>query len=171
MGELFELAMPWWEFVLRAAVVYVVLLLLVRLSGKRTVGQYTPFDMILVVLVGNAVQNSMIGDDHSLLGGVVLVTTLIGLNWVVGVVSARNRALERLVVGEAVLLARDGEVYQRVLARHHISDNEFQEALHEAGCTGVHEVRQAVLETDGRISIVKCDPDGDQPQGHPNKMG
>ena len=93
MSDLFELSMPWWEFVLRAAVVYVVLLVLVRLSGKRTVGQYTPFDMILVVLVGNAVQNSMIGDDHSLLGGVVLVTTLIGLNWVVGVASARNRAV------------------------------------------------------------------------------
>ena len=171
MSDLFSLAMPWWEFVLRAAVVYAVLLVLVRLSGKRTVGQYTPFDMILVVLVGNAVQNSMIGDDHSLLGGVVLVTTLIGLNWLVGVVSARNRTLERLVVGEAVLLARNGEVYRRVLARHHISDNEFREALHEAGCTGVHEVRQAVLETDGRISIVKCQPGGDQPQGHPNKMG
>ena len=171
MSDLFGLSMPWWEFVLRAAVVYLVLLVLVRLSGKRTVGQYTPFDMILVVLVGNAVQNSMIGEDYSLLGGLVLVTTLIGLNWLVGVVSARNRAVERLVAGEAVLLARDGEAYARVLRRHHISDNEFLEAMHEAGCTGVHEVRQAVLETDGRISIVKCQPGGDQPPPHANKVG
>ena len=163
MSDLFGLSMPWWEFVLRAVVVYLVLLVLVRLSGKRTVGQYTPFDMILVVLVGNAVQNSMIGEDHSLLGGLVLVTTLIGLNWLVGVASARNRTMERLVAGEAVLLARDGEAYARVLRRHHISDSEFQEALHEAGCKAVDEVRQAVLEPDGRISIVKKQPGGDPP--------
>ena len=63
MSDLFQLAMPWWEFVLRAVVVYAVLLLMVRLSGKRTMGQFTPFDMILIVLLGNAVQNSLLGKD------------------------------------------------------------------------------------------------------------
>ena len=107
---------------------------------------------------------------------VVLVTTLIGLNWLVGVASARNRTMERLVAGEAVLLARDGEAYARVLRRHHISDSEFQEALHEAGCKAVDEVRQAVLEPVGRISIVKKQPGGDPPpdakefEGKPGKF-
>ena len=69
LDSLFELAMPWWEFVLRAVAVYVVVLVLVRLTGKRTVGQFTPFDLLLVVLLGTAVQNSLIGEDTSLVGG------------------------------------------------------------------------------------------------------
>ena len=68
MSDLFTLAMPWWEFVLRAVVVYIVLLALIRVSGKRSMGQFTPFDMLLVVLLGNAVQNALLGEDHSLLG-------------------------------------------------------------------------------------------------------
>ena len=68
MSSLFELAMPWWEFVLRAVLVYFILLLMLRMSGKRTVGQFTPFDLLVVVLLGTAVQNSLIGEDFSLLG-------------------------------------------------------------------------------------------------------
>ena len=71
--SLFELGMPWWEFVLRAVAVYVVVLLMVRLTGKRTVGQFTPFDLLVVVLLGTAVQNSLIGEDTSLLGGLIRV--------------------------------------------------------------------------------------------------
>ena len=87
--SLFELGMPWWEFVLRATAVYVVVLVMVRLSGKRTVGQFTPFDLLVVVLLGTAVQNSLIGEDTSLLGGLILAATLLSLNWTVGKLSSR----------------------------------------------------------------------------------
>lgn len=155
MSDLLELAMPWWEFPLRAAAVYVVLLVLIRLSGKRTIGQYTPFDLVLIVLLGNAVQNSMLGEDHSLPGGLLLVATLIGLNWLLGVVSARSRRLDRAITGEPVLLAHAGRLYRGALRRENISEAEFREAMREAECEDVADVHLALLETNGRISVIR----------------
>ncbi|TWT19450.1 DUF421 domain-containing protein [Luteimonas marina] len=150
--------MPWWEFVLRAIAVYVVLLSLVRLSGKRTVGQFTPFDLIVVVLLGTAVQNSLIGEDTSLPGGLILAATLVALNWLTGFVTARHPALDRLVEGSPVLLARDGVVFEAALRRQSISRAEFESEMRAADCAEAADIRLAVLETNGRISIVKCDP-------------
>ena len=155
MSGLFELAMPWWEFVLRAVVVYVVLLALIRVSGKRTIGQYTPFDLVLIALLGNAVQNSLLGKDVSLLGGLLLAATLIGLNWLVGVVTSRNKALDRIAEGEPVLLARDGHVDRDRLKRENISQADFEEAMREAGCEDAVDIRLALLETNGRITIIR----------------
>ena len=108
--DLFDLAMPWWEFVLRALAVYVALLVMVRLSGKRSVGQFTPFDMILLILLGTAVQNSLIGEDVSLVGGLLLAATLIALNHAVGWVTARSRRIHGQLEGRAVNLIEDGEL-------------------------------------------------------------
>jgi uncharacterized membrane protein YcaP (DUF421 family) len=155
MSELFEMAMPWWEFLLRAAVVYVVLLALVRLSGKRTIGQYTPFDLVLIALLGNAVQNSLLGEDHSLLGGLLLVATLIGLNWLVGVITARSSRADQLLSGEPVLLARNGRLFRAALKRQNVSEAEFDEAMREADCGSIDNVELALLETNGRISILQ----------------
>ena len=115
--SLFELGMPWWEFVLRAVAVYVVVLLMVRLSGKRTVGQFTPFDLLVVVLLGTAVQNSLIGEDTSLLGGLILAATLLGLNWSVGRLSSRSRRFDEMVEGKPVILVRHGHLFRDELAR------------------------------------------------------
>lgn len=151
---MFELSMPWWEFVLRAVVVYVVLLALVRVSGKRTIGQFTPFDMIVVVLLGTAVQNSLIGEDVSLLGGLLLAATLVGLNWLVGRLSARSRRVEELVEGVPVLLARNGTVYEHVLRKQSLTGTDLDEAMREAGCTDRSRIAVAYLETDGAITVV-----------------
>lgn len=152
-AEMFELAMPWWEFVLRASIVYFILLAMIRASGKRTMGQFTPFDMLLVVLLGNAVQNALLGKDTSVGGGLLLAATLIALNWVVGLVSARSPRVEAMIEGSPVLLARDGKIYRDVLRREFISRADFDKALREAGCTEVDEIRSAVLETNGHITI------------------
>lgn len=154
MSELFALSMPWWEFVLRAVVVYVVVLAMVRLSGKRTIGQFTPFDLLVVVLLGTAVQNSLIGKDTSLLGGLILAATLIGLNWLAGLVTSRSRAAERLLEGSPVLLVRDGEVYADALRSQHLSRDDLEEILRQQGCQRVEDVKLAVLETNGRISVI-----------------
>lgn len=154
MSDMFDLAMPWWQFVLRAAIVYVVLLGMLRLSGKRAAGQFTPFDMILVVLLGNAVQNSLLGEDVSLLGGLILAATLIGLNWLVGLASSRSRRVDRLVEGVPVLLARNGQVYRQVLKREMITESDFDEAMRQADCATHENIRLALLETNGKISIV-----------------
>ena len=152
-AEMFELAMPWWEFVLRASIVYFILLVMIRASGKRTMGQLTPFDMLLVVLLGNAVQNALLGKDTSVGGGLLLAATLIVLNWIVGLVSARSPRVEAIIEGSPVLLARDGKIYRDVLRRELISRADFDKALREAGCTEVDEIRSAVLETNGHITI------------------
>ncbi|MEJ1097576.1 MULTISPECIES: YetF domain-containing protein [unclassified Pseudoxanthomonas] len=156
-AQMFDLSMPWWAFVLRACVVYFVLLGMIRLSGKRTMGQFTAFDMLLVVLLGNAVQNALLGSDNSVAGGLLLAATLIVLNWLVGMVSARSDRIEALVEGTPVLLAHDGKVYKDVLRRELVSRQDFEKALREAGIEGVDDIRMAVLETNGHITVVRRD--------------
>lgn len=151
---MFELSMPIWEFVLRAVVVYIVLLGMIRLSGKRTMGQFTPFDVLLIVLLGNAVQNALLGGDESLGGGLLLAAVLIGLNWVTGWLSARHRGAEKLIEGVPVMLARNGELFEQVLRKELVSRNDFDEALRQNGQLRLEDVDIAILETDGRISVV-----------------
>ena len=157
MSDMFALAMPWWEFVLRALVVYIAVLLMVRLSGKRSVGQFTPFDLILVVLLGNAVQNSLLGDDTSLLGGLILAATLIGTNWLTGWITAHSKRADKVIEGSPVLLVRDGKQYPGVLKREQISQSDLEEAFRQSNCADISDVALAVLETDGKISVVGKD--------------
>jgi uncharacterized membrane protein YcaP (DUF421 family) len=155
MDDLFKLSMPWWIFVLRAVVVYLVILAFVRLSGKRTVGQFTAFDTILLVLIGTAVQNSLIGDDISLLGGLILAATLISLNYAVAAITAHSRKAAEFIEGAPVLLARDGEIYDTVLRREQVSKEDFAEACRRAGCRGDDEIELALLETHGNITVMR----------------
>ena len=161
MSDLFVLSAPWWHFVLRAAIVYVVVILLVRLSGKRAVGQFTPFDLVLLILIGNAVQNGMNGGDNSLTGAAILAVCLIGLNYAVALLTARSPVAQRLIEGHAVMLARDGRVFREVLRRELVSNADFEEAMREAGCTDLALIRSATLESNGRISIMLRDGEGD----------
>lgn len=142
------------ELIVRAIAVYGVLLLMMRLTGKRTVGQFTPFDLLVVMLVSEAAGPSMTGDDHSLLGGLLVCLILIGLNTLVGVITARSRFAERLLEGEAVLLGRDGQIFEAARKKHRVPRNDIEQALREADCD-LHELRYAFLEADGKISIQK----------------
>ncbi len=154
MSDMFALAMPWWEFILRAVVVYAVVLGMVRLGGKRALGQITPFDVLLIVLLGNAVQNALLGQDTSLAGGLLLAATLITLNYTVGWVTTRSRRMERLIEGEPVLVARDGKLLDSVLRRELITQADFDAAMRQQGCGGIEEVALALLEINGHITIV-----------------
>lgn len=155
MNDLFDLSMPWWELVLRGAVVYVIVLLLTRLSGKRSLGQSTPFDILVIVLLGEAVQNSMTGEEHSLLGGLVLAATLLGLNWLVGFASARSARVDTWVEGIPVVLARQGKVYWEQLRHSNVSPADLEVAMRTHQCQGFSEIDLAMLETSGEITIQK----------------
>src|SRR6184192_4605362 len=87
----------WWEFIVRAVIVYLFLLVILRLTGKRQVGQLAPFDLVLLLVLSNAVQNSMNGGDNSITGGMILTCTLIGLHWMVAWVTYHNKAIEGLI--------------------------------------------------------------------------
>ena len=159
MYELFHLSAPWWHFVLRACVIYVLVMVLVRLSGKRAVGQFTPFDLVLLILIGNAVQNGINGGDNSLTGAAIMATTLIVLNYVVAWQTSRSRTVERWVEGEPVVLARDGKVFRQVLRRELVSNDDFAEALRMNNIDDIGDVRLALLETNGRISVIPRERD------------
>jgi uncharacterized membrane protein YcaP (DUF421 family) len=145
------------EIFLRTAAIYVVVLAGVRLSGKREVGQMTPFDLTLLLLLSNAVQNAMTGPDTSLMGGVVAAATLLSLNYLVAEVSGGNRRFRKFVQGQPSLLVHDGQVIESHLAKEHVSMDELQRALREHGIASCKDVALAVLEVDGSISCLKYD--------------
>lgn len=157
MSELFQLSAPWWVFVLRASAIYVLVMVLMRLSGKRAVGQFTAFDLILLILIGNAVQNGINGGDNSLTGALIMASTLILLNYAVAWLTSRSSRIERLVEGEPVVLARDGKVYRHVLRRELVSDEDFQKALRQSDVEDLAEVRVALLENNGHITVITRD--------------
>ena len=145
------------QIVLRTLVIYLVVLLGVRLSGKREVGQMTPFDLTLLLLISNSVQNAMTGPDTSLLGGVVAAATLLVVNYLVAEVSGLNRRFRRVIQGSPTLLVHNGQPIESHLAREHVSHDELLRALREHGIGSLTDVSLAVLEVDGSISCLKYD--------------
>jgi uncharacterized membrane protein YcaP (DUF421 family) len=145
------------QIVLRTGVIYLLVLIGVRLSGKREVGQMTPFDLTLLLLLSNSVQNAMTGPDTSLLGGAVAAGTLLILNYLVGNLSGGSRRFRRLVEGQPTLLIHDGKIIEAHLAREHVSIDELHRALREHGINSCDQVALAVLEVDGSISCLKYD--------------
>jgi uncharacterized membrane protein YcaP (DUF421 family) len=145
------------EIALRTGVIYLVVLIGVRLSGKREVGQMTPFDLTLLLLISNSVQNAMTGPDTSLLGGVVAAATLLLVNYVVGELSGVNRRFRKLVEGQPSLLVHDGQVIDAHMAKEHVSRDDLERALREHGIANAKDVALAVLEVDGSISCLKYD--------------
>ena len=151
---MFHLGIPWWELIVRGVIVYAFLLLLLRLSGKRQVGQLAPFDLVLLLVLSNAVQNSMNGGDNSLLGGLISATTLIILNFSLGYISYRSKRVEALIEGRPQILIHNGVLFEDVMRRAQLTHHELNAALRLAGCAAIEEVHSALLENNGVISVV-----------------
>jgi uncharacterized membrane protein YcaP (DUF421 family) len=151
---MWNIAVPWWELIVRGVVVYGFLLALLRLTGKRQIGQLAPFDLVLLLVLSNAVQNSMNAGDNSLVGGLISATTLVALNYLVGLATYRSKRLEAIVEGRPQVLIHDGKLFEDVMARAQLTHHELQAALRQAGYTCVEDVRSAVLENNGTISVV-----------------
>lgn len=158
-GSLTRLAIPAWQLVVRTVVIYVVLLLGLRLFGKREIGQFTIFDLVLVLLVANAVQPAVTGPDTSLLGGLLIIATLLVSNYVVNWLGLHFSVFEETFGGQPTVIARDGEWLPAAMRREGVSRKEAEMALREHGVEDVSGVRLAVLETDGTISVVPRDAD------------
>jgi uncharacterized membrane protein YcaP (DUF421 family) len=151
---MWNIAVPWWELVVRSTIVYVFLLVLLRVSGKRQVGQLAPFDLVLLLVLSNAVQNAMNAGDNSLIGGLIAATTLVTLNMLIGLATFRSKAIEALVEGRPEILIHNGKLYQKVLNQARLTHHELNAALRQAGCVAIDEVQCAVLENNGSITIV-----------------
>jgi len=151
------------QIALRTLTVYGVVLVGVRLSGKREVGQMTPFDLTLLLLLSNAVQNAMTGPDTSVIGGATAAITLLLVNYAVAEIAGRNRKVRKLLKGDPAVLVHNGKVLEAVMSREHVSMDDVQQGLREHGIASVKEVALAVLEVDGNISFLKYE---DVPDGH-----
>jgi len=151
---MFNLTVPWWELVLRSLIVFIALMILLRLTGKRQVGQLAPNDLVLLLILSNAVQNSMNAGDTSLIGGLISAVTLVTLNYIVGRLMLKNQKYERFIDGHPQILIRDGIVFEGVLSDTGITHNELNGALRQNGCNNISQVHLAILETNGSISVL-----------------
>lgn len=154
MHAMFTLGVPVWELVCRAAIVYVALLILLRLSGKHTVGELSIFDLIVVIVIGSAVRTALLGTDKSVLGGLLVVAVLLLLDYVGAFLSARYRKAEHVLNGKPVLIARDGVVFHDVLKQCNVAPGTFQSAMRSHSLTA-GQIDQAILEANGNITFCK----------------
>ena len=154
------------EIAFRTAVIYLVVLIGLRLTGKREVGQMSPFDLVLLLLIANAVQNAMTGPDTSIGGGLVAATTLLAINALVTAIVGRSRKAREFVEGTPTLLIRNGRILRQNLAQERVTEDELHQALREHGVARVEDVSLAVLEIDGNISVLKTDEMPASPQPH-----
>ncbi len=151
---MFHIEIPWWELVIRSIAVYAFLIFILRISGKRQIGQMAPFDLVLLLILSNAVQNSMSGGDNSLIGGLLIASVLVGVNFVVGYATYKSKKLEALIEGRPQIIIHNGVLFEDVMAKCQLTHHELDAALRQAACTNVADVRSAILENNGVISVV-----------------
>lgn len=151
---MFILGTPVWDIVLRTVAIYVVIVVGLRLSGKREIGQMTVFDLVVLLLLANAVQNAMLGPDSSLPGGIIAAVVLLAINAAMARLRLRWPRLRRMVEGSPTLLVLRGEVIEDHLRREGLDQQILEAALREHGISDLEEVDMAVLEIDGSISVV-----------------
>ncbi len=156
------------EVALRTVIIYTVVLAGIRLTGKREVGQMASFELVLILLLANAVQNAMTGPDTSLTGGVVSACTLLVANAIVTRVSSHSRKLRTALEGTPTVLVLKGSVVKRNMDKEHIANEELEQALREHGISAFADVGIAMLEIDGSISVLRKDelPSDVQPHHH-----
>jgi len=150
---MWKLTEPWWELVIRCTIVYFFMIFLLRMSGKRQIGQLAPFDLVLLLVLSNAVQNAMNAGDNSLLAGIILATTLIVLNYLTGLATYKSKRVEAWVEGRPEILIHNGKLFETVMRSQQITHHELNAALREAGCSSIEAVHFAVLENNGRITV------------------
>jgi uncharacterized membrane protein YcaP (DUF421 family) len=151
---MFDLGAPLWQIAVRALAVYAAVFLGFRVLGKRELGQMTVFDLVLILLISNAVQNAMVGPDTSLQGGLVAAAVLLLANRLVAESRLRSPLLDRLFEGRSAVLVEHGKLVADQLRKQRVAREDLETAMREHGIRSLDQVQLAVLETDGTISIV-----------------
>jgi uncharacterized membrane protein YcaP (DUF421 family) len=144
------------ELIVRAVCIYVVLLFFMRLSGKRTVGQFTPFDLLVMLLLSEGVSNALSGGEESLQGGLLTAAVLIGLNYLASFLTARNHFTKWLIEGEPKVIGRNGQLDKEALRREMVAEGDVMKRLREED-RDLKDVAKVYLETDGKISFVSSE--------------
>ncbi len=142
------------DIALRAATIYIVVLLGLRLLGKKHVAQLSIVDLVLILLISNSVQNAMVGDDSSLIGGIVAAGTLLALSYILNFVFYRSRRFESFIEGTPTLLIHNGRIIRHHLESEEITEEELERVIREHGIESILEVKDAVMESDGTVSVI-----------------
>jgi uncharacterized membrane protein YcaP (DUF421 family) len=155
---MFQMPLPILEKLLRPAIVYLALVVLLRLFGKRELAQLNPFDLVVLLSLSNTVQNAIIGDDNSVTGGIIGAFGLLAINWLVVRALFRSPRLTRIMEGRATVLVRNGQVDKQALRRESLSHEELVEVVHRQGFEGIHQVHRCELEPNGTFYIEPFEP-------------
>jgi len=158
IDSMFHLPLPLLEKVLRPVFVYLALVLLLRVFGKRELAQLNPFDLVVLLSLSNTVQNAIIGEDNSVTGGVIGALSLLSINWIVVRLLFRSPWLSRALEGKAVVLIREGQVDRKALEREALTQEELLDAVHKQGFEHIHDVHRCRLEPNGTFYIEGRDP-------------
>ena len=143
------------ESVIRPALVYLFLLLLLRLTGKRTLAQITTFDFVLLLIISEATQQALIGEDNSMINGAIVVATLIGLNILMSLFKQRSRWFDQLLDDIPLVIVVDGKPLKDRMDKSRVDEEDVLDAAREThGLERMDQIRHAILERDGRISII-----------------
>ncbi|HEV2194877.1 MAG TPA: YetF domain-containing protein [Candidatus Acidoferrum sp.] len=156
--DMFVLGIPLLEKILRPVVIYAFLVISLRLSGKRELVQLNPFDLVVLLTLSNTVQNAIIGDDNTVLGGIIGATSLLVTNYLVVRFLYDHRKLDQVVEGRADVLIEDGKVRTQHLRKELITMPQLQAAAHKQGFASLSEVEQCVLEPGGTLTFIGKKP-------------
>jgi uncharacterized membrane protein YcaP (DUF421 family) len=160
--DMFVLALPLAEKILRPVVVYAFLVISLRLSGKRELVQLNPFDLVVLLTLSNTVQNAIIGEDNTVTGGIIGATSLLVVNYLVVRFLYKHRSLDQLIEGKADILIEDGKVRTQHLKRELITMAQLEAAARKQGFESLSEVQQCVLEPGGTITFLGRKPGTDE---------
>lgn len=152
-ADLFRIEIPATEKIIRTVLIYLVIIVLIRLAGKRTLAQLNSFDLVVILLLSNVVQNAIIGPDNSLLGGVLGAVVLVGFNAVMDRLAFLGPGAEKLLEGSATPIIKDGVVDTAALSRMGLRQHELERVLHQQGADSPTEVRRAELQPGGTFTI------------------
>lgn len=159
--HMFQLPLPILEKLLRPVIVYLVLVILLRLFGKRELAQLNPFDLVVLLSLSNTVQNAIIGDDNSVTGGIIGAFALLAINWLVVRMLFRSPRLIRMLEGRSAVLVQDGRLDQRALDRESLTREELLSVIHRQGFEDFDQVRTCHLEPNGTFYVEAFDPSAD----------
>ena len=157
-SDMFSLGLPVLEKIMRPVIVYFFLVVALRLGGKRELAQLNPFDLVVLISLSNTVQNAMIGDDNSVLGGLLGASSLLAINFVVVRFLYQHPKIDALAEGDPVALIEGGKINTEAIEKEGITRGELESAAHRQGFPSVAEVDRAVLEVGGGISMIAKQP-------------
>lgn len=161
LDSMFHLPVPLVEKLARPVIVYLVLVGLLRLFGKRELAQLNPFDLVVLLSLSNTVQNAIIGEDNSVTGGVIGAFGLLAINWLVVRVLFRSRRMTRALEGRSAVLVHDGQLDNKAMTREMLTREELLSVVHKQGFEGFHQVRKCELEPNGTFYVEAFEPSSD----------